>query len=415
MSCSVEFVAHSLQQIFRGNIDLNSSRKPESPFPSLPFLIKAHPNSASPRYLCKMVLPEMCVFLGQHFLLLVLLTAVALSPPHVAAVIQEDASKNDVYPPLWHHAPGNIEDFPVHDNKSIISAWNYQERLGVYKILLNYSAKYFTAFGSNNTGNILWGLPLQHGWQYDTGRLADPSNVTTCSRSAGQHLCISARSWWACVNYYLAIIPFLGAVEAGFFGQLQHEIEILPPEELRADFCYSTADCRSRIPKVMDGWKAYFEYLLSTEQKSERPSAPSFSIEKEKALHYLWKAHVASNTYAVPKFRNSLKYLSGPEASFGEDWANAVDFIAATHFSSDLRNINRFQAFLPQRMLSEGDKAPFISDFSPQQNKILLSLCALHKTNKLTGGTLLLLWRMAMSTDAGRAVGRSLIENLITI
>lgn len=61
------------------------------------------------------------------------------------------------------------------------------------------------------------------------------------------------------MNYYLAIIPFLGAVEAGLFGQLQYEIEILPPEEQRADFCYSVADCRSRIPKLMDEWKAYFE------------------------------------------------------------------------------------------------------------------------------------------------------------
>ena len=61
------------------------------------------------------------------------------------------------------------------------------------------------------------------------------------------------------MNYYLAVIPFLGAVEAGLFGQLQYEIEILPPEEQRADFCYSVADCRSRIPKLMDDWKAYFE------------------------------------------------------------------------------------------------------------------------------------------------------------
>uniref|UniRef100_A0A8C8RJA1 Chromosome 6 open reading frame 58 n=1 Tax=Pelusios castaneus TaxID=367368 RepID=A0A8C8RJA1_9SAUR len=288
-----------------------------------------------------------------------------LCPSNAATLIQEDTSKNDVYPPLWDHAPGNIENFPVHGNKIIINAWNYQERLGVYKILLNHSAKYFTAFGSNNIGNILWGLPLQHGWQYYTGRLEDPSNVTNCSQKAGQQLCISVRSWWACVNYYLSIIPFLGAVEAGFFGQLQHEIEILPPEELRADFCYSIADCRFRIPAVMDGWKAYFQ-------------VDHFFIH---TLHYLWEPHVASISYAVP----NLKYLSGPEASFGEDWANAVDFIAAIRFSTDLQNTNHFQAFLPQRMLSECDNAPFISDFSPGQNKILLSLCALHNTNKLTG------------------------------
>lgn len=61
------------------------------------------------------------------------------------------------------------------------------------------------------------------------------------------------------MNYYLAVIPFLGAVEAGLFGQLPYDVEILPPEEQRAHFCYSVADCRSHIPTIMDNWKAYFE------------------------------------------------------------------------------------------------------------------------------------------------------------
>lgn len=61
------------------------------------------------------------------------------------------------------------------------------------------------------------------------------------------------------MNYYLSIIPFLGAVEAGLFGQLQYEVEILPPEEQKDDFCYSVKDCWSRMPKLMDDWKAFFE------------------------------------------------------------------------------------------------------------------------------------------------------------
>lgn len=87
-------------------------------------------------------------------------------------------------------------------------------------------------------------------------------------------------------------------------------------------------------------------------------------------------------------FSFSLKYLSDPEAKFGEDWASGVDFIAATHFSTDLTNTNKFQAFLPQRMLVEGDVIPFISDFSPEQNRVLMSLRALHKANELTGMSL---------------------------
>ncbi|KFO77651.1 UPF0762 protein C6orf58, partial [Cuculus canorus] len=305
-----------------------------------------------------------------------LIVTAALSPVTATAQSEQDATGEDVYPPLWDLAPENLLDFLVKDNKIVINAWNYQERLGMYKNLLNSSAKYFTAFRSQNLGNILWGLPLQHGWQFHTGRLADPSSVTSCGYEDGDQLCISVRSWWSCMNYYLSVIPFLGAVEAGLFGQLQYEIEILPPEERRADFCYSVADCWSRIPKLMDEWKAYFEV---------NNSATFSSFKLDDALQLMWKAHVSSIAYALPKFQDSLKYLSDPEANFGEDWANAVDFIAATHFYTDLQNTNNFQVFLPQRMLVEADVLPSISDFSPQQNKVLVSLRALHKANQLTG------------------------------
>ncbi|NXH94228.1 LEG1H protein, partial [Pachycephala philippinensis] len=334
---------------------------------------------------------------GIHALLVV---SVTLSPVAAAAHSENYVTGEDAYPPLWDLAPENLLDFPVKDNKIVISAWNYRERLGVYKSLLNASAKYFGAFGPQNSGNILWGLPLQHGWQFRTGRLADPSGVTSCGYENGEHLCLSVRSWWSCMNYYLAIIPFLGAVEAGLFGQLPYEIEILPPEEQKDDFCYNVKDCWSHMPKLMDDWKAFFEVN----------NFSSFKLDD--ALGLMWKAHTASIAYALPKFQDRLKYLSDPEATFGEDWANAVDFIAATHFCTDLPTTNNFQAFLPQRMLVEGDVLPSISDFSPEQNTVLASMRALHKANKLTGGLLLKLWQKAMSTEAGREMGRKLIEGL---
>ncbi|NXH28365.1 LEG1H protein, partial [Myiagra hebetior] len=337
-----------------------------------------------------------------------LVVTAALSPVTAAARSENDVTGEDAYPPLWDLAPASILDFPVKDNKIVISAWNYQERLGVYKSLLNASAKYFGAFGPQNSGNILWGLPLQHGWQFRTGRLAHPSGVISCGYENGEHLCQSVRSWWSCMNYYLAIIPFLGAVEAGLFGQLPYEIEILPPEEQKDDFCYSVKDCWSRMPKLMDDWKAFFE----VNKHKAVSSATVSSFKLDDALGLIWKAHTTSIAYALPKFQDRLKSLSVPEANFGEDWANAVDFIAATHFCTDLPTTNNFQAFLPQRMLVEGDVPPSISDFSPQQNKVLVSLRALHRASKLTGGLLLKLWQKAMSTEAGREMGRKLIEGL---
>ncbi|NXB78740.1 LEG1H protein, partial [Donacobius atricapilla] len=343
---------------------------------------------------------------GIHALLVVTGT---LSPVTATAWSENDVTGEDVYPPLWDLAPENLLDFPIKDNKIVLSAWNYEDRLGVYKSLLNASAKYFNAFGPQNSGNILWGLPLQHGWQFRTGRLADPSGGTSCGHENGELMCQSVRSWWSCMNYYLAIIPFLGAVEAGLFGQLPYEIEILPPEEQKDDFCYTIKDCWSRMPKLMDDWKAFFEVIFFLISVS---SASSSSFKLDDALGLMWKAHTTSIAYALPKFQDRLKYLSDPEANFGEDWANAVDFIAATHFSTDLLTTNNFQDFLPQRMLVEGDVLPSISDFSPGQNKVLVTLRALHKANKLTGGLLLKLWQKAMSTEAGRKMGRKLIESL---
>ncbi|NXG24926.1 LEG1H protein, partial [Grallaria varia] len=345
--------------------------------------------------------------LGIHALLIVTVT---LSPVTAAAWIENKVTGEDAYPPLWDLAPENLLDFPIKDNKIVINAWNYQERLGVYKSLLNSSAKFFSAFGPQNIGNILWGLPLQYGWQFRTGRLADHSGVTSCGYEDGDLLCQSVRSWWSCMNYYLAVIPFLGAVEAGLFGQLPFEVEILPPEERKDDFCYSVADCWSRMPKLMDDWKAFFE-VNNVTFFSLYPATFS-SIQLDDALGLMWKAHVTSIAYALPKFQDSLKYLSDPEADFGEDWSNAVDFIGATHLSTDLLTVNNFQALLPPRMLVAEDVFPSISGFSPQQNEVLVSLSNLHKANKLTGGWLLKLWQKAMSTEAGRKIGRKLIESL---
>ncbi|CAK7300171.1 Protein LEG1 homolog [Vulpes lagopus] len=103
---------------------------------------------------------------------------------------------SDVYPPLWKESPGQFSDYKIENGKYIINFWHYPERLGTYKILLNKTAKYFAKFSPENEQNILWGLPVHHGWQYHTGRLADPTQHTDCGHNSGDRLCISVDSWW---------------------------------------------------------------------------------------------------------------------------------------------------------------------------------------------------------------------------
>ncbi|XP_067839901.1 protein LEG1 homolog [Heptranchias perlo] len=299
------------------------------------------------------------------------------------------------------------------NNKTVINPWNYLERMGMYKILLSVTAKYMNNFGPGNTGNVLWGLPLQHGWQFKTGRLADPSNVSTCGHKTGDSLCISTRSWWSCMNYYLSTIPFLGAVEAGFFAEWPFEIEILPPEEHMDDFCYSVADCHVLIPDIMAKWRTLFQFLKKTKDFSKNKLLPTISPEEDKVWHHVWKAHVASIEAALPKFSERLTYISAPEAQFGISWGNAVEFIAATHFPTNFNQTNVFQVYLPQRMLLPGDKAPSIPDLSKEQNWALVALDILHRGNKMTDGWLLKVWRRAMCSESGRAEGRYLLENII--
>ncbi|XP_078069683.1 liver-enriched gene 1, tandem duplicate 1 [Mustelus asterias] len=268
---------------------------------------------------------------------------------------QEKARGSGDYPPLWDNVPDSLDGFVTIHNKTVINPWNYLDRLGMYKILLNVTAKYMINFGPSNTGNVLWGLPLQHGWQFKTGRLADPSNVSSCGRQTGDLLCISTTSWWSCMNYYLATIPFLGAVEAGFFDEWPFEIEILPPEEHMDDFCYNTADsvtvhdCRDTIAG---------DYLATTEYVTMEPNKSSPNqLDVEKDV---------------------------PEAQFGVSWGNAVDFIAATHFPTNFNQTNVFQVYLPQRILLSSDKAPSIPDLSKAENWAIIALDILYKGNKMT-------------------------------
>ena len=78
------------------------------------------------------------------------------------------------YPPEWAQAPSSLNDYPVKfmGGRVVIAVnpWVYKERLGLYKAIITETHDFFSSWGFNNTGNILWGLPLQFGWQRTSGR-----------------------------------------------------------------------------------------------------------------------------------------------------------------------------------------------------------------------------------------------------
>ncbi|XP_043920081.1 protein LEG1 homolog [Protopterus annectens] len=325
----------------------------------------------------------------------------------------QDRKEDGDYPPLWNLVPESLKDFTIQDNRTIINPWNYLQRMGLYKMLLAATAESTAGAGSNNSGNFLWGLALQHGWQFQTGRLSDPSSSSLCGYQNGDNLCISARSWWACMNYFLAVIPFLAAVNAGYFADWPFAIDISPPAEFREDFCYSVDDCQSSMSKVMEKWKQFFEYHKISNTNHNNVTT-SLIIEEDRVLHYLWTAHEASIGAALPKCKQRLQYLSSPEVNFAVSWANAVEFIAATRFLTNFHQTSLFQRSLPHRMLTENDYAPSIPDFSAEENRTLQVLNWIYKGNYFTGGRLLDLWRNSMCTKAGKAKGRLLMRYMQT-
>ena len=72
------------------------------------------------------------------------------------------------------------------------------------------------------------------------------------------------------------------------------------------------------------------------------------------------------------------------ESNFGLSWANLVDFIAALQYDVDYNKTNYLQGMIvPPRMLTNQDHPPFISDFTPAQNRALVVADLFNKANQL--------------------------------
>lgn len=84
-----------------------------------------------------------------------------------------------------------------------INAWDYVDRQRLYRHLvtkINHCE--WDSVEPNYWGNIIWGLPLQHSWQYETARLSVGSEEGLKSTT------FSPKAWWGCMNYYLSVIPY---------------------------------------------------------------------------------------------------------------------------------------------------------------------------------------------------------------
>lgn len=293
-------------------------------------------------------------------------------------------------PTHFNTAPSSISEFPYDPTSRTytVNPWNYTERLGAYKtMLLDSTALHFDQAGYDSP---LWGLPLQFGWQHDTGRLlGDKPNAGTLANDI-----VNTSSWWGGMNFMLSAIPFVGALEAGVVRVPASSIvKLAPPPNGDIPFCSTYLECVAFAPNATQNWYRFFMAVKSQ---------PHLTLNQSVVL--LWKAHVQSLHEGIPLMATLLDRLpSSKESEFGLSWANLVDFIAALRFDVDYNKTNYLQGMIvPPRMLTDHDKAPFIKDFTPAQNRALVVSKLFNEANQLLKGELLVMFKKACCTQKGR-------------
>ena len=329
-------------------------------------------------------------------------------------------------PPQWDEVDADIQPGQQLD------AWDYKDRIRMYKFLIlninncAWADKQLADDEQRHWGNLLWGLPLQHGWQFTSERLTmGPSTSTK----------FTAKAWWGCMNYFLSVIPYFGAVEAGLAPPVKLEGG---DSSLYAPFCASPADC----PELVEPWRDYFRLVNATKDGCSKPTSSSSSSslaasasvsarrDAAPALNYhldattegllasLWAAHLHSIDAALPLFSAQLAAMSAAEAEFGRAWAGLVDLIAAARFPCNNTMTNFMQNLLPPRLLVAGDKAALplapggrggIAGLSFLQNRAVFLIDEVYRANATTRGEVARLWDRGMCAEQGRALGREMI------
>ncbi|XP_005725071.1 liver-enriched gene 1, tandem duplicate 1 [Pundamilia nyererei] len=327
---------------------------------------------------------------------LVLACAVSLSS---SAVILENGA-----PILWAQTASQVTELPMHDGILVPDPWNYLHRMSLYRLMIAATDPFMGSMGTNATDSPLWGLPLQLGWMLTSGRLADPTGATTCGLEA-EPLCISTQSWWACVNYFASVLPFLSAAQHGFMGA-GAQVQMQVPAGVQ-DYCTTYADCKAKYPDAMSKWDAFFQGLKTTSE-----SLLPDDVKKDTILGVYWDALMAS-TYASAACNPRQSHYSSLEVSFAHSWLNSAEYVAAARFQTNMEKAVLFLTPLPSRILQEGDSAPNIADLTAEENHTLYIFSWMKTIDSLLGGTLVRLWKGAMCSVNTRQKGAQVLEQLL--
>ena len=305
-------------------------------------------------------------------------------------VYARNCSQTDsiVYPSLWNSVPSSLDEYPIVNDSYIIDPWLYSHRLGLYKILISITNPLMPFCSVSNASNILFGLPSQFSWQYQSNRLFSNGSLN-----------ISVSSWWASGNYYLSIIPFLAAVDVGLLGKNKFEII------RRENFCVTSNECYQQVPNAMKQWRTFFTHLQRIQTKFNDESLD------QDYLGPLWRAYKASIDEALPLIQTKFDLLpSNIERAFGYGWSRLLSLIAMTRKNTNLyETLKNQRRFLPHRLLQETDRKNFSTDLS---STVIQSLEVLFTFQYERLSTIEKFWRKLTCNYQGRIYCQEILELL---
>lgn len=282
-----------------------------------------------------------------------------LVPIYLLFHVNKIVAKEIFYPLYWDLAPSSLSEFPlINDSISsyrLIDPWYYPHRLGLYKILINITTPLMPFCSVSNASNILFALPSQFGWLFNSNRLFTNGTMN-----------ISRNSWWASANYYLSVIPFLVA----------YDLDLIPKESFRIiqyeNFCSNSLQCFHQIPNPMAQWHIFFLRLQQSSLCIGNRQIDQEILDKC-FLKELWLAYKTTISHSLPLVESKLDYLpSNVEKFFGLAWAKLINLISMTRKNTNLyETIKNQQKFLPFRILKQSDHASNSNDLPDTVNRSL--------------------------------------------
>lgn len=234
----------------------------------------------------------------------------------------------------------------------MVDPWIIDQRAALNLALLNCT-KIPALFGEDNLGNILWGLEIQREWQVISGRQKSKPSIR-----------IDENAWFADINYFLTVVPYLVAMKSGLLPATQ----FLPPQSnspSKFPITYETID-----PAVALDLTNYFELI-----KILQVDAAFMSLENIQQI--LWVAHSSTVTKALPTFKQEIRAVNLKETKFSNGFGHFVEILAIMNLNTSYSPIHLLNKVFPQRLLKLSDTPPLILDMTPQQNAIIETFFAI--------------------------------------